>query len=128
VKQWYQEWAKQRPGAPPRESSDPAPTDGYFAKGLSPCHGSRILLDRSRQGGYVSKNCVTCGKSMHVRPSELPDLLCGSCGKALEVRDLDGKNYFYVCSHCEGSVLLTTILPRWSEYFSCCGLATGPFV
>ncbi len=128
VEQWYEDWSKERPLPPrPGSSSDSVPPDGYYAKGRSPCHRARMLLVRSREGGYVSKNCCDCGKSMHVRPSELPELLCGSCRTPLAVWYLDGKNYFYVCKHCGESVLLASILPWWSQYFPYCGLPTGPF-
>jgi hypothetical protein len=135
VRHWYEAWLKERPKAPPQDaprggggSSHHLPPNGLYSKGLSPCHRSRMVLVRSRAGGYVSRNCCECGKSYHVGVDALPELACDVCSVALTVTFLDGKNYFYVCGKCRRSWLLAALLPWWFEYVPFYGLATGPFM
>ncbi len=89
----------------------------------SPCCQNSALLVRSRSGGFVSRNCLRCGKLAYVGPSELPDLQCDHCGEQLDVKKLDGTNYFYVCGRCEKNWQLGSVLPDWSELFAYSGLA-----
>jgi hypothetical protein len=89
----------------------------------SKCCNSKALLVRSREGGFVSQNCLKCGKPAYVAPESLPDLSCDFCGASLETVKLDGTNYFYKCCKCGHSWKLADNLPHWTELFSYCGLA-----
>src|SRR5439155_239541 len=66
----------------------------------SECCKSKSLLVRSRQGGFISQNCLHCGKSGYVRPNHLPEVECDFCGVSLGVRKLDDTNYSYLCGQC----------------------------
>ena len=66
------------------------------SEGLSDCCNSRMLLVRSREGGFVSRNCLRCGKPDYVGQHHLPDLDCDFCGTRLGVRTIES-NYFYLC-------------------------------
>ena len=57
-----------------------------YSEGLSDCCNSRMLLVRSREGGFVSRNCLRCGKPDYVGQHHLPDLDCDFCGTRLGVR------------------------------------------
>jgi hypothetical protein len=128
VEQWFEKYSETRLPAPPDCSSRHSPPDDLLcAKGRSRCCASIMILVRSRQGGFVSKNCWQCGKSYHVGIRELPDLVGDCCRTALVVKYLDGKNYFYVCGRCNRSRLLAELLPPWHKYFRDCGLYAGPF-
>jgi len=67
----------------------------------SPCSGRRAILVRSREGGFVSQNCLKCGSPQYVKEAELPELRCDSCSNALAIARVDGTNYFYVCETCK---------------------------
>jgi hypothetical protein len=43
---------------------------------LSTCCHADALLVVSRDGGFVSRDCVKCGKSNYVRLDDIPDLDC----------------------------------------------------
>jgi hypothetical protein len=95
-----------------------------YSVGLSSCCNSKALLVRSRAGGFVSRNCLKCGKeSAYVRQNQLPDLECEFCGTNLATTKLDEENYFYKCGKCGRSWKLADYLPHWSEVSSYCGLA-----
>jgi DNA-directed RNA polymerase subunit M/transcription elongation factor TFIIS len=93
-----------------------------YSTALSECHQSKSLLVRSRDGGFVSRNCLRCGKPSYVSVHQLPELCCDFCDAPLVVRKIDGTNYFYVCDHCGQQWQLSEFLPHWSELFSYCGL------
>ena len=102
-----------------------------YANASSDCCRAKALLVRSRQGGFVSRNCLRCGKSGYVGVHQLPDLQCEFCNTPLGVRKVDGTNYFYVCGECGRKWELASVLPDWSELFEYWGLAAhgdGPFV
>jgi DNA-directed RNA polymerase subunit RPC12/RpoP len=71
----------------------------------------------------VSRNCLRCGKPDYVNLEQLPELECDQCDKKLNVRKVDGTNYFYVCDKCGRSWQLGSVLPDWSELFEFTGLA-----
>jgi len=84
--------------------------------------GGKTLLVRSREGGFVSRNCLKCGKSNYAGETQLPDLQCDHCGNKLMIRMVDGKNYFYVCDTCNQKWQLSEVLPHWNELFEYSGL------
>jgi hypothetical protein len=96
-----------------------------YSDGHSSCCGYKELLVRSRAGGFVSRNCLKCGKaSDYVKPQHLPHLDCEICAVSLKVEKLDGENYFYKCFTCKRTWKLADQLPHWSELFEYSGLAT----
>jgi len=89
----------------------------------SPCCDYKALLVESRAGGFVSRNCLKCGKSHYVNVDQLPELVCEFCDSPLHVRKFDGTNYHYVCDSCSRHWHLGSALPAWSELFQYSGLA-----
>ena len=95
-----------------------------YSAGHSQCCDHKALLVRSRAGGFVSQNCLKCGReSAYVGLNQLPDLECEICAVPLAVGKLDGQNYFYKCGKCGRTWKLADYLPHWSELFAYCGLA-----
>jgi len=94
-----------------------------FGTRQSPCCTRSMLLVRSRRGGFISQNCIQCGKPSWVNMAELPQILCDHCGTELTVQKVDGQNYFYVCEPCGKQWMLGEVLPDWQELFEHCGLA-----
>jgi DNA-directed RNA polymerase subunit RPC12/RpoP len=92
---------------------------------LSKCHSAPSLLVRSRDGGFISQNCLKCGHSSYVSIDQLPKLKCEFCLLIdLEVGKNDDGNYQYKCQGCGRKWNLPEMLPHWSELFSYCGLYT----
>jgi len=96
-----------------------------YSIGETECCNSRALLVRSREGGFVSRNCLKCGKSAYVRQEQLPTLDCDYCGTRLETKRDAYQNYVYYCGKCKHPWKLADNLPHWSELFSYCGLAAS---
>lgn len=94
-----------------------------YSKTPSGCCDAKALVVRSRQGGFISQNCLKCGSSGYISAHELPDLECDSCGRILAIKNLDGQNYFYVCEHCGRHWKIGDTVPHWSELFAYSGLA-----
>lgn len=84
---------------------------------ISYCHQKPSLIVRSREGGFVTQNCLECGKPRTLPFSECPQLLCGGCQNPLELFIDSFKNYAYKCSRCNTSFELATIIPSWEEHF-----------
>src|SRR5688572_2041781 len=93
-----------------------------YSPALSPCCGQKALLVQSRAGGFVSRNCIKCGRSHYVNAQQLPELDCEFCNATLQVRKSDGVNYHYVCDSCARQWHLASMLPDWSELFEYSGL------
>lgn len=94
-----------------------------YSSVLSPCCDYKALLVQSRSGGFVSQNCLKCGKPHYVNIKQLPELICDFCNATLDITKLDGINYHYVCKSCNRSWQLASMLPDWSELFEFSGLA-----
>ena len=84
---------------------------------VSYCHNQPSLIVRSREGGFVTQNCLECGQPRSLPFSELPKLYCKECGQQLSPRVNIFKNYAYKCSQCCYEFELATIIPKWSEVF-----------
>lgn len=84
---------------------------------ISYCHQSPSLIVRSREGGFVTQNCLVCGTPRTLSVSELPELLCGKCEKPLFRFINTFKNYAYACVICGTSFELAAIVPSWEERF-----------
>ena len=50
------------------------------------------MLVQSRDGGFISRDCLKCGRSDYVRPDQMPDLHCEFCDAPLAVKKADGVN------------------------------------
>lgn len=92
---------------------------------LSHCHQAKELLVRSREGGFVTRNCLKCGHPDTVTLEGLPTLHCDCCGHMLEstIDNSDYGNYYYKCGKCNRSWKLGDVLPDWFELFPYAGLA-----
>jgi len=89
----------------------------------SPCCGRDAQIVRSRDGGLISRDCLMCGKSHYVNESQIPRLQCKQCDLPMEVKKLDGTNYFYECPACRWYAKIADMVPFWSEEFRYSGLA-----
>jgi ribosomal protein S27E len=94
-----------------------------FAKTSSRCCQAKALVVQSRAGGFVSQNCLKCGKPEYINEHALPDVDCDFCGRRLAVERVDGQNYFYVCRQCNRNWKLGDSVPSWSDLFRYFGLA-----
>ena len=94
-----------------------------YSSALSPCCNYNALLVQSRARGFVSRNCLKCGKPHYVNIAQLPKLDCDVCGNTLRVRTLRDKNYHYTCDSCNLDWQLGSVLPDWSDLFEYSGLA-----
>ena len=90
---------------------------------LSPCCGSEAKIVRSRQGGFVSRNCLKCGAPHYLKESQIPIIYCRSCNTPMRIDKLDGTNYFYECPICKQYHKIADIVPPWNEEFRYSGLA-----
>jgi hypothetical protein len=80
----------------------------------SRCCGARAIFVKSRNGGFVAKNCTQCKKSGYAYPSDFPPIRC--CGKEWKVRILFN-NYGYLCVACKKWMLVADHLPDWADLF-----------
>ena len=94
----------------------------------SKCCRAKELLVRSRDGGFVSRDCLNCGaRATYVRPSQIPDLDCEGClgfnrpGTVEPV--VKEQNYWYRCTVCGREWQIADIVPAWSDAFEYSGLA-----
>jgi uncharacterized C2H2 Zn-finger protein len=89
----------------------------------SPCCGAEAQIVRSRDGGFISRGCLNCGKSNYVNEGQIPKLPCDHCNVPMQIRKLDGTNYFYECPKCRQNHMIADIVPAWCEEFRYSGLA-----
>jgi hypothetical protein len=80
----------------------------------SRCCDGRAMFVRSRDGGFVAKNCTLCKKSGYAYESDFPVVNC--CGKQWRVAIIE-KNYHYRCGDCGRTIMLADCLPIWSDLF-----------
>jgi|SRR5579859_2618092 len=93
-----------------------------FSTKPSSCCKAKALLVRSREGGFVSRNCVKCNQKSETVPLDgLPTLQCEFCGKTLKAT-VENKNYYYKCGNCNRSWELASVLPDWHDLFPYSGL------
>lgn len=81
------------------------------------CHQRPSLIVRSREGGFVTQNCVECGRPRALPFSELPGLQCALCKKDLRPYIDEDNNYAYQCPKCEETWVLADLVPKWDERF-----------
>ena len=94
----------------------------YFGSRKSFCHNAKCMIVQSRKGGFVSQDCVVCGKSFLLPFNQLPDINCKRCGHVMTKGFDDRGNYLYSCPHCHWSRVLWDMVPHWSELFEANGL------
>lgn len=92
----------------------------------SDCCRSDSLLVRSRDGGYVSRNCLKCGRPAHVAKKHIPYLNCNGCLKDRGENSVEfilkADNYWGKCEVCLREWELAEIIPPWHELFESNGL------
>lgn len=89
----------------------------------SPCCDGDAQIVRSRDGGFISRDCLICGRSHYINEDQLPKLSCNACHLPMQINKLDGTNYFYTCPQCRKYHKIADIVPQWSEEFRYSGLA-----
>lgn len=89
----------------------------------SPCCNADALIVRSRSGGFVSRDCLKCGKSHYLTEGQIPELPCDECATPMQIAKADGTNYFFTCRSCERLHMIADIVPVWSDEFRYSGLA-----
>lgn len=81
------------------------------------------LVVKSRAKGFVTQDCLECGKPAPVGLPQLPPLVCLRCGKQF-VPKVNGRgNYEYECSGCHARFVLADWVPVWNEHFYYDGFA-----
>ena len=89
------------------------------------CRGCRqhrqTLIVQSREGGLVTRDCLTSGTSNSVRMTHLPNLYCGRCSSEIGPSKNSSGNYAYACRCCRTSVELAQLVPFWDEEFDYSG-------
>lgn len=93
-----------------------------YSKIFSKYCDANALVVQSRPGGFISQNCLKCGKPDYINEHNLPDLECDLCGHALKIERIDGQNYFYVCGQCNRTWKVGDTVPPWGELFTYSGL------
>jgi len=95
----------------------------FYAKELSECCGARSMIVRSREGGFVTKNCIACGTPSYIKADDFPDIRCNVCQKLYVIQKHDGTNYYFVCTTCDAAAKVADVVPEWSEKFRRHGIA-----
>ena len=81
------------------------------------CTGSkRHVVVRSRNGGFVTQNCESCGAPHSLSFGDLPACKCHCGTDYAPCKTLMG-NYAYTCPSCNAIVELHTLVPHWNELF-----------
>ncbi|MBM7846193.1 hypothetical protein [Herpetosiphon giganteus] len=88
----------------------------------SHCCASRSLIVVSREGGFITQNCTSCGKPRAIRPEHIPSALCTLCSIPMLVKVFN-KNYAYICQRCTNIHMIYQLVPAWEEYFEYTGFA-----
>jgi hypothetical protein len=93
--------------------------------GVTPsrCCNAKTVLVRSRAGGFVTRNCLQCGRPGYLNIGQFSELECEWCDSTLHVRVNGNNNYSFKCGGCGKEWDLPTMLPDWSELFPYHGLA-----
>lgn len=82
---------------------------------------SRIVL--SREGGFVTQNCISCGVPRALNLNDIQELYCSACSSKLIKYINSDKNYAFKCHKCNHSIELASLVPHWSEIFDYKGYA-----
>ena len=87
------------------------------------CHRTKSIIVRSRQGGFVTQNCVHCGKPRAIKIEELPPWFCELCNMLCERIVNINKNYAYKCPKCKKEIEVAKLVPHWDDLFDEWGYA-----
>lgn len=88
---------------------------------VSRCHDKPEVLVQSMEGGFVTANCIQCGKSDTLSQDEFKKLAvlvaCPECRKAMRADYVpdSSKNYGYCCESCSVYIWLADLLPHWED-------------
>lgn len=93
-----------------------------YSRTVSHCCGSRSIVVLSRTGGFVTQNCLNCGKPMAIRQEEFPRRRCDRCQGEMSVLVLN-KNYAYKCQRCGKTLMVPDLVPKWEDRFDYHGYA-----
>lgn len=85
----------------------------------SACHDAPTILVQSMEGGFVTRNCPTCGDHDYLKESSFRNeidlwVACPICKQRM-VKQMVEKNYAFACESCDGYITLAALLPRFSE-------------
>ncbi len=90
-----------------------------FGPRLSRCHNKPTFLVQSMTGGFVTANCSECGNSATLSNDEFRDLKlwvgCPKCKGRMKDEILGDRNYGYRCERCRIEIILSDLLPMWSD-------------
>ncbi len=86
---------------------------------VSSCCKQPTLIVQSMGGGFVTRNCPTCGEysslPINVFLDELdPWVACPSCRTRMAKRLID-RNYSFACDKCQIYFHLADIVPNWTD-------------
>ena len=88
------------------------------------CHGLPSLIILSREGGFVTQNCVETGHARAIHLHELPQVDCAKCKVVMQpFTNSETKNYAYRWPKCGLAVEVRAIVPHWRDQFEYFGYA-----
>ena len=82
------------------------------------CQAPRLVV-RSKDGGYVTSNCIKCGNSdtLNFAQFEALDLWvsCPQCQDRMNAVMVPWGNYGFVCDACDVAIDLADLVPGYKE-------------
>jgi len=93
-----------------------------YGRSDSPCCSYPSIIVLSRKGGFVTQNCVKCGKPRSIVPKEFPMKKCSECHGEMSIFIVN-KNYAYKCNRCGKTATVYSLVPSWEEKFKYHGYA-----
>ena len=78
------------------------------------CHSDEQIV-LSRKGGYVTKNCLSCGRPSAIGLGQLPQLECVFCKRQMRIGKNDCGNYTYRCVSCQLNWPVHSLVPRFDN-------------
>jgi hypothetical protein len=78
--------------------------------------GAKRQIVRSREGGFVTANCVHGHHPSRFGLDELPVVQCAKCAGTMSAC-MRYKNYGYECTNCEHGLDVADIVEEWWERF-----------
>jgi hypothetical protein len=85
---------------------------------VSKCCRTILAFVQSMEGGFVTANCLKCGRKETIIEDEFKKLpficCCPECKHVMKAETIE-KNYCYVCHNCNLYIRLADLLPHWSD-------------
>lgn len=85
----------------------------------SSCHRLPTVLVQSMEGGFVTRNCPSCGGPELLSEADFLSLglwvACPGCRQPMTPGRVPHSNYGYVCEPCANYIKLAALLPRWTD-------------